>query len=114
MAILLNLDFSTGAAAAHSTAKWVAEVSRMAGVRAEEWALDVEGSAVVVGEGGTGGGGGGQATNDLGGLVRRKKRKVDEGDGSGSQASKDVEPAAAAVAAPAGVNVLVGRKKAKN
>ena len=112
MAILLNLDFSTPAAAAHSTGKWVAEVSRMAGVRGEEWGLDVEGSAVV--EAGVGGGvvGGGQATNDLGGLVRRKKRKVDDGEvaeGSGSQASKETEPAA-----PAGVNVLVGRKKAKS
>jgi regulator of Ty1 transposition protein 109 len=118
MAILLNLDFSTGAAAAHSTAKWVAEVSRMAGVKAEEWALDVEGSAAVeTTVGGGGAGGSGQVLNDLGGLVRRKKRKVDEGEGDGSQGGKTVEPepaAAAAAAAPAGVNVLVGRKKAKS
>lgn len=114
MQILLNLDFSTAAAAAHSTAKWVAEVSRMAGVRGEEWALECEGSAVVEVGGGGVGGGGGQATNDLGGLVRRKKRKVDDGEAgqaSGDHATKEVEPAAAAAA---GVNVLVGRKKAKN
>lgn len=112
MQILLNLDFSTAAAAAHSTAKWVAEVSRMAGVRGEEWALECEGSAVVEISAGGAGGGGGQATNDLGSLVRKKKRKVEDGDaaeGNGAQASREVEPAA-----PAGVNVLVGRKKAKS
>ena len=110
MQILLNLDFSTAAAAAHSTAKWVAEVSRMAGVKGEEWALECEGSAVVEVE--AGGVGGRQAMNDLGGLVRRKKRKVDDGEagegGGTAQVTKESEPAAA------GVNVLVGRKKAKS
>ena len=82
----------------------------MAGVKGEEWALECEGSAVVEVGGSVGGG---LATNDLGGLVRRKKRKVVDGEaeGSGDQAGKHVEPLAAA---PAGVNVLVGRKKAKN
>ncbi|KAM0707801.1 hypothetical protein Q7P35_004450 [Cladosporium inversicolor] len=111
MQILLNLDFSTAAAAAHSTAKWVAEVSRMAGVRGEEWALECEGSAVV--EIGGGAISGGQVMNDLDGLVRKKKRKVEDGgsaERSGSQTTKESEPAAAA----AGVNVLVGRKKAKS
>ena len=83
----------------------------MAGVSGEEWGLECEGSAVV--ETAAGGAAGGQATNDLGGLVRRRKRKVDDGEaeGSGVQAGKDVGPVAAA---PDGVNVLVGRKKAKN
>jgi hypothetical protein len=110
MQILLNLDFSTAAAAAHSTAKWVAEVSRMAGVKGEEWALECAGSAVVEVE--APGVGGGQAMNDLGGLVRRKKRKVDDGEagegGGTAQVTKESEPAAAEV------NVLVGRKKAKS
>lgn len=102
MAILLNLDFSTPAAAVHSTSKWVAEVSRMAGLRAEEWAVDCEGRAVVETSGGASAG---QATtNDLGGLVR-KKRKVD--DGGAVQTAGVAEPVAA-------VNVLVGRKKAKS
>lgn len=108
MQILLNLDFSTAAAAAHSTAKWVSGVSRMAGLRGEEWALECEGTAVV--ETSTMAAGGVPATNDLGGLVRKKKRKVDDEDatvGSGAQETKVVEPAA-------GVNVLVGRKKAKS
>jgi hypothetical protein len=43
-------------------------------------------------------------------LVRRKKRKVEDGEGGAEGSSKEVEPAAA----PAGVNVLVGRKKAKS
>jgi hypothetical protein len=111
MQILLNLDFSTSAAAAHSTSKWVSEVSRMAGLRSEEWALECEGSAVV--EASVGSAVGGQATNDLGGLVRRKKRKLDDpgnvnsAEGNGDQGVKEVEPAG-------GVNVLVGRKKAKS
>ena len=108
MQILLNLDFSTPAAAAHSTSKWVSEVSRMAGLKGEEWALECEGSAVV--ETSVGSAGVGQATNDLGGLVRRKKRKVDDRDvveGGGNQAAEEAEPAS-------GVNVLVGRKKAKS
>jgi hypothetical protein len=108
MQILLNLDFSTSAAAAHSTSKWVSEVSRMAGLRSEEWALECGGTAVV--EAGVVGTAEGQATNDLGGLVRKKKRKVDDGDATESteiQASKEIEPAPA-------VNVLVGRKKAKS
>lgn len=83
----------------------------MAGVRGEEWALECEGSAVV--EIGGGAISGGQVMNDLDGLVRKKKRKVEDGgsaERSGSQTTKESEPAAAA----AGVNVLVGRKKAKS
>ena len=113
MSILLNLDFSSAAAAAHSTAKWVSEVSRMAGLKASEWALDVEGSAEVVHSAAMSVGGSSQpATNDLGGLVRKKKRKAEEDVGSSSSAS-----AQAGSEAPSegnGVNVLVGRKKAKN
>jgi regulator of Ty1 transposition protein 109 len=107
MQILLNLDFSTTAAAAHSTTKWVTEVSRMAGLRASEWALECEGTAdveSVVSTGGT------PPMNDLGGLVRKKKRKVEDGSagaGGSVEPSNGVEP-------ESGVNVLVGRKKAKS
>jgi regulator of Ty1 transposition protein 109 len=108
MQILLNLDFSTTAAAVHSTAKWESEVSRMAGLKASEWALDCAGTADVESVVGTGGA---RPMNDLGGLVR-KKRKVDGGNGNASEggavgSSNGVEPAS-------GVNVLVGRKKAKS
>lgn len=110
MQILLNLDFSTAAAAAHSTSKWVAEVSRMAGLKASEWVLECVGSAEVETAAATAGNGGVQPVNNLGGLVR-KKRKVD--DGTGSQGAGD-QVAGAPTAEESGVNVLVGRKKAKN
>ena len=116
MQILLNLDFYSTAAAAHSTAKWVSEVSRMAGLKASEWALDVEGSAEIAVESAASGGGvSSQAPvmNDLGGLVRKKKRKVDEDDGA-SSSSATVQTGAEAKPESNGVNVLVGRKKAKN
>lgn len=100
MQILLNLDFSTAAAAAHSTSKWVSEVSLMAGVKATDWALECKGDAeveLVASENAA------RPTNDLGGLIK-KKRKVDN-----TNASEG------GVAQPnAGVNVLIGRKKAKS
>lgn len=119
MAILLNLDFSSAAAAAHSTAKWVSEVSRMAGLRAAEWALDVEGSAeggVVDGVAGQGGVGGQQkpavVMNDLGGLVRKRKKGsvAVEGKGENGDSAEQVQ----AESNNGGVNVLVGRKKSKS
>ncbi|KAL1589512.1 hypothetical protein WHR41_01468 [Cladosporium halotolerans] len=108
MQILLNLEFNTLAAAVHSTSKWVAEVSRMAGLKAGEWALECVGTAeteTAVGAEGA------KQMNDLGGLVR-KKRKADDG-GSGAGATP-VESADQAKPEGNGVNVLVGRKKAKN
>jgi regulator of Ty1 transposition protein 109 len=114
MSILLNLDFSSAAAAAHSTAKWVSEVSRMAGLKASEWALDVEGSAEIATESTASAIGSSKpAMNDLGGLVR-KKRKVGE-DGSASSHSAATEQVEAGVKAESNdVNVLVGRRKAKS
>jgi regulator of Ty1 transposition protein 109 len=112
MSIMLNLDFSSVAAAAHSTAKWVSEVSRMAGLKAAEWALDVEGSAEVATESRVGKVGEGQPAvmNDLGGLVR-KKRKAGEDGGVSSVATAQV--GSEAKPDSNGVNVLVGRKKSK-
>jgi regulator of Ty1 transposition protein 109 len=106
MQIMLNLDFSTTAAAVHSTTKWVSEVSRMAGLRASDWALECEGTADVESAVSSGGA---RPMNDLGGLVR-KKRKVEDGSvgvGGAVGSSNGVEPGS-------GVNVLVGRKKAKS
>lgn len=105
MQILLNLDFSTAAAAAHSTSKWVSEVSRMAGLKASDWALECVGSADI--EMVAGATGGAKPMNDLGGLVR-KKRKADDATTTGAPVD------GAAKAEESGVNVLVGRKKAKN
>ena len=108
MSIMLNLDFSSVPAAAHSTAKWVSEVSRMAGMKASEWALDVEGSAEVSTESAAGVGGSSQpaVTNDLGGLVRKKRKAEDGGASSAAAATSHIESN--------GVNMLVGRKKAKS
>lgn len=106
MQILLNLDFATAAAAAHSTSKWVAEVSRMAGSKAMDWALDCVGEAEI--EAGSAAGGGARPMNDLGRLVS-KKRKAEDGGVSGSQDSAE-----GTTPDGEGVNVLVGRKKAKN
>lgn len=106
MQILLNLDFSTAAAAAHSTSKWVSEVSRMAGLKPSEWALDCEGTAEFETSASSAGA---QLMNDLGGLVRKKKRKVDDikvPEGTAAESSNGVEPGS-------GVNVLIGRKKSK-
>ncbi|KAM0723706.1 hypothetical protein Q7P37_000694 [Cladosporium fusiforme] len=116
MQILLNLDFATAVAAAHSTSKWVSEVSRMAGLKSKDWALDCVGSAEVEVEAGASvGGAAAPVMNDLGGLVRKKKRKAGEeggvaaGEGCAEQLALPVEREPAT----AGVNVLVGRKKAK-
>jgi regulator of Ty1 transposition protein 109 len=110
MSILLNLDFSSVAAAAHSTAKWVSEVSRMAGLKTAEWALDCEGMAEIESMASVSSSSQ-SATNDLGGLVRKKRKVGEDGSASSSSASQvgtEVKPESN------GVNVLVGRKKAKS
>lgn len=113
MALLLNLDFASPDKAAHSTAKWVKEVSRMAGLRGEMWGLECVGTAEVE----TVAGAGVRVMNDLGGLVRRKRKADGDGDGEGVAGAvndadvKQQQPSDGA--ADAGVNVLVGRKKAK-
>jgi regulator of Ty1 transposition protein 109 len=111
MSIMLNLDFSSVAAAAHSTAKWVSEVSRMAGLKASEWALDVEGSAEIADENVASAAGSSQpAMNDLGGLVRKKRKAGEDGGGSSSATApvgNETKPESN------GVNMLVGRKKSK-
>jgi regulator of Ty1 transposition protein 109 len=117
MSIMLNLDFSSVAAAAHSTAKWVSEVSRMVGLKASEWALDVEGSAeVATGDVASAIGSSQQpATNDLGGLVRKKRKAGEDGGvGSSSAAPAQVGSEAKQQLESNGVNVLVGRKKSKS
>lgn len=84
----------------------------MAGLKAAEWALDVEGSAEVATESRVGKVGEGQPAvmNDLGGLVR-KKRKAGEDGGVSSVATAQV--GSEAKPDSNGVNVLVGRKKSK-
>ncbi|KAK0292087.1 hypothetical protein LTR91_000081 [Friedmanniomyces endolithicus] len=104
MHTLLHLDFANLDVAARSTSKWVAEVVGVCGL-VEDWGLVVVGVAEagvgVKGLGGMVGVGNGQGVvNDLGGMVRKKRKAVDE----------------AQVATSTAVNVLgegVVRKKPK-
>ena len=74
MSTLLHLDFSTPAAAGHSTSKWVNEVSSMSGMKAEDWALDVVGTAELEDLVRDTNSSGALPTNDLGNLVRKKRK----------------------------------------
>ncbi|KAK6440763.1 hypothetical protein LTR95_003013 [Oleoguttula sp. CCFEE 5521] len=104
MQTLLQLDFSSAEGAAQSTAKWVSEVSGMVGLTPESWGVDICGTAEIAAQtADVQKGNGVPATNDLGSLVRKKKRKVDD----------SVDAAVAMVAEAAVVNTLVGRKKVK-
>lgn len=112
MALLLNLDFASPDKAAHSTAKWVKEISRMAGLRGEMWGVECVGTAEM--ECGGVDGSGERGVNDLGGLVRRKRKADGEGVAVDGNDADVKQQQLSDGAAGAGVNVLVGRKKAKN
>ncbi|TKA41216.1 hypothetical protein B0A54_07738 [Friedmanniomyces endolithicus] len=82
MHTLLHLDFANLDVAARSTSKWVAEVVGVCGL-VEDWGVVVVGVAEagvgVKGLGGMVGVGNGQGVvNDLGGMVRKKRKAVDE------------------------------------
>ena len=110
MQTLLHLDFANLDVAARSTTKWVAEVVSISGL-AGDWAIEVVGTAVVTSEpnaiapsaasmNGNG------AVNDLGGMVRKKRKAVDE-------STPDLRPT---VTEPPAVNMLSAgavRKKPK-
>ncbi|KAK5694883.1 hypothetical protein LTR97_009474 [Elasticomyces elasticus] len=97
MQTLLHLDFANLAIATRSTTKWVNEVASVCGL-ASDWGVKVVGRALVAiqepkASAASNGGGSGGAINDLGGMVRKKKRK-------------DIDDTPA-------VNVLSARKKPK-
>ncbi|KAK3110157.1 hypothetical protein LTR53_015850, partial [Teratosphaeriaceae sp. CCFEE 6253] len=81
MHTLLHLDFANLDVAARSTTKWVAEVASIAGL-AGDWAVEVAGTASVVGEsrpmGDSGNVGKTGEVNDLGSMVRRKRKAGEE------------------------------------
>lgn len=79
----------------------------MAGVKATDWALECKGTTEVESVASASGV---RPTNDLGGLIRKKKRKADDDKVSEGVVSQ-VENAGQT---DAGVNVLIGRKKAKS
>ncbi|OQO14067.1 hypothetical protein B0A48_00943 [Cryoendolithus antarcticus] len=104
MQTLLQLDFSSAEEAARSTARWVSDVSGMVGLTAESWGTDIRGTAEITAQtGDVQNGNGAPATNDLGSLVRKKKRKVDD----------SIDTAVLTAAETTHVNTLVGRKKVK-
>lgn len=111
MSVLLQLDFSNLDIASQSTRKWTAQIQGIAGL-ADDFAVDVIGSIVPELSATAGTVNGAAAINDLGGLVKKKKRKVDE---TGSENMKASDVQAGAHEQPA-VNVLSSgmiRKKPK-
>ncbi|KAI6895450.1 hypothetical protein D0867_11971 [Hortaea werneckii] len=118
---LLNLDFAHLEIAARSTTKWVREVSRNCGL-IRDFAMEVRGLNSTDGAEGDNvrGDGGGRAdgeaeVNDLGGMVRKKKRKVKDGEEQRQQVDVSNRGLEEEQQPPA-VNVLgagMVRKKAK-
>jgi len=79
MQTLLNLDFGSAEAAARSTAKWAEEIRSICGLSGD-WAILIQGSAPPPPASQSSGGGEGAAgkVNDLGGMVRKKRKVADE------------------------------------
>ena len=97
---LLHLNFSNLKASAESTSRWASEVSGICGIK-NDWSLEVIGTAKTVANEVNGGA---PQVNDLGGMIR-KKRKVE--DQATTAQAEEVKPA---------VNVLGAgtiRKKSK-
>ncbi|KAI7524660.1 hypothetical protein KC331_g17963, partial [Hortaea werneckii] len=118
---LLNLDFAHLEIAARSTTNWVREVSRNCGL-IRDFAMEVRGlnstdsaaGNMVRGDGG-GKADGEAKVNDLGGMVRKKKRKVGDSEEQRQQVDGSNQGLGEEQQQPA-VNVLgagMVRKKAK-
>ena len=106
---LLHLDFSDLKVATQSTSRWVSEVSGICGIK-NDWSLEITGTAKPDEAAGKANGNGSAQVNDLGGMIR-KKRKADD-----QKADVGDAAAPADAANDSGVNVLSGgmiRKKPK-
>ncbi|KAF7189924.1 Histone acetyltransferase [Pseudocercospora fuligena] len=111
MSMLLQLDFSNLDIATQSTRKWTAQIQGIAGLT-EDFAVEVIGSVVPEASATAASVNGAAPVNDLGGLIKKKKRKADEA-GKENMKANDVQ--AGANEQPA-VNVLSSgmiRKKPK-
>lgn len=75
MQTLLHLDFAKRDVAVQSTCNWIKQVTNIAGAK-NDWSMEVTGTAAPA-EGSAMLNGSGQV-NDLGGIVRKKKRKAEE------------------------------------
>jgi len=102
MQTLLHLDFGTAEVAVRSTRKWMEEVRSICGLSGD-WAVVVEGTAPSSASAQDRGAGslGGQV-NDLGGMVRKKRKVIDQAGGEDC------------LAAETGVQVTGGEKPAVN
>lgn len=111
---LLQQDFSSLKIAARSTSKWISEVKGIAGLN-EDFGIAVAGAGRAETTAANGNAtNGAAAVNDLGGMIR-KKRKAADGPAPGGQAVSGTQDGAVGGAQP-GVNVLGGgmvRKKPK-
>jgi regulator of Ty1 transposition protein 109 len=106
---LLHLDFSDLKVATQSTSKWVSEVSGICGIRSD-WSLEITGNAKPSDAVNNANGNGNTRVNDLGGLIK-KKRKADDQNSNVGDAAAPVD-----TAKDPGVNVLsagIIRKKPK-
>lgn len=110
---LLQQDFSSLKVATRSTSKWISEVKGIAGLNAD-FGVAVAGSGKAESSASASTMNGAAAVNDLGGMIR-KKRKAADGPAPDSQAVSGTQGSGAAGGQP-GVNVLGGgmvRKKPK-
>ena len=106
---LLHLDFSTLKLAKQSTSKWVSEVSGICGMK-NDWSFEVAGTAKLDVVANNGRSNGNPQVNDLGGMIRKKRKADDSNSKVGDTAGQNGENQ------NAGVNVLSGgmvRKKPK-
>ncbi|KAK3051088.1 hypothetical protein LTR09_007838 [Extremus antarcticus] len=76
MHTLLQLDFSSLETASASTTKWTSDVTAIAGFQTD-WSLEIKGTAKSEGAGVTNGSNGTSQVNDLGGMIRKKRKAED-------------------------------------
>ena len=111
---LLHLGFSNLEVARQSTSKWVSEVMGICGIQSD-WALDVVGNAKPEEISGKPNGTGNAQVNDLGGMIRKKRKAGDEAVAEGRGAVAGTTMGTPGGEKPA-VNLLSGgmvRKKPK-
>ncbi|KAF2171133.1 hypothetical protein M409DRAFT_51346 [Zasmidium cellare ATCC 36951] len=114
MQTLLHLDFANLQGAVRSTAKWVAEIRGIAGLSGD-MAVEVVGSAKTEAPPAAPATNGSSTVNDLGGMIRKKKRKAADEVLDEAHAVAEKGQEAAGTGQPV-VNVLGGgmiRKKPK-
>ncbi|QIX01635.1 hypothetical protein AMS68_007152 [Peltaster fructicola] len=88
MQTLLHLDFADLETATRSTSKWIAEIAALCGQHKHTWTLSIHGKAASA-ETGVLDRRVGQV-NDLGGMIRKKKRPLDSA--TTSQTSPEAQP----------------------